>query len=79
MGLPCANGQIADGSRAGMLLVSEHSWCMYEGYGFFDLSLNLQPGPGIGWDLWPGHLLAGDGFYPGKKIEFRIFAAALRK
>jgi hypothetical protein len=68
-------GQVAGDTPAGMLLISKHSWCMYEGGGVFDLSLNLQPRGGPGWSLWPGHLLAGDGFYPGKKIEFRLFAA----
>lgn len=67
-------GQVADGSSA-LLYVGEHSWCMFDGAGFFDLSLDLSPGKGPGWGVWPGHLLAGDGFYPGKKIEFRCFSA----
>jgi hypothetical protein len=45
------------------------------GWGVFDLSLNLRPGAGPGWSGWPGDLLAGDGFYPGKKVEFRLFPA----
>ena len=67
-------GPVENGS-AGALYLGEHSWCMFERAGIYDLSLKLDLGDGPGWGAWPARLLAGDGFNPGKRVEFRLFHA----